>query len=294
MGGRLARRVAGVVVGAAATVLVLGLAVALAVTGLVRSGEYRRGYASDDLLVVLAIGSDIGPPYRPGNPAEGRADGIHLFVVDTAARRMTVVDLPRDLAIGGGKVNAHLARGGPERLEAQLEAWSGLAIDFYAMGSFQSLTAVVETLGGVQVDVPQRMLDAFSGSDLQPGPQVLGPVQALAFTRDRKSLADGDIGRSRNQTRLMLAAMAQVREASVGDMGIVLRTVATLRQHTLTNIPAGEMLPLALTALSIPPDAIEQVTISGPFDFIGAASVIRPQPGDLFQRLNQGQVGPSQ
>ncbi|MGI9016861.1 MAG: LCP family protein [Euzebya sp.] len=275
-----------------AVALVLVATGAVAVEGLVRTGLYRTGYGADGLLIVLAIGSDIGPPQRPGNPAAGRADGIHLFVVDPATSRMTVVDVPRDSAIGGTKVNAHLAFGGPERLEAALEAWSGLDIDYYVMGSFQSVQAVTTSLGGIVVNVPQRMADPFSGTDLQPGPQTLGPDQTLAFARDRKSLPDGDIGRSRNQTVLMLSALQQTRAASRTNLTYIANVVATLRQHTLSNIPAGEMVTLAYVALRLEPQNIEQVTLSGPFGFIGDQSVIYPQPGDLFPRLMAGQVGP--
>ncbi|HUG84966.1 MAG TPA: LCP family protein [Euzebya sp.] len=272
----------------------VGALSALALDGLAFSGSHRVGYSSDDLLVVLAIGSDLGPPLRPGDPTRGLADGIHLFVVDTTTDRMTVVDIPRDSAIGGGKVNSHLAHGGPEQLEAQLEAWTGLAIDFWVLGSFQSVEAVTHDLGGITIDVPQRLLDPYSGTDLHPGPQTLDPGQALGFTRNRRSLGDGDIGRSANQTRLMLAALGQVRGAAEGNLHYVVNVVATLRQHTASNIPPGQMLTLALTALRIQPENIAHVTISGPFSTIGRGSVILPQPGDLFQRLSEGQVGPAQ
>lgn len=265
---------------------------ALAVTGMARTGLYRAGFASDGLLIVLAIGTDIGPPLRPGNPLTGRADGIHLFVADTATNRMTVVDIPRDSAIGGAKVNAYLATGGPERLRSVLMEWTGMPIDYYVLGSFQSVQAITRTLGGIALDVPQTMTDPFSGTNLQAGPQVVGPAQALAFSRDRKSLSDGDIGRSRNQTHLMLAALRQTQRSSAQNLNYVVQIVATLRQHTESNIPPGAMVPLAYAALRIQPDAIEQVTISGPFGFIGTQSVIYPQPGNLFERLNAGQVGP--
>ena len=160
------------------------------------------------------------------------------------------------------------------------------------MGSFQSLTAVVQTMGGVTVDVPQVMIDPYSASNMQPGPQVLGPEQALAFSRNRRSLSDGDIGRTRNQTRLMLAALSQLQTAGLRDIRPVMDVVGTLREHTASNIPHGEMLPLAMTALAIPAEHIEHITLSGPFGFIGPASVVHVRPGDTFQRLSAGQIGP--
>ena len=284
-------RVIGAVV-AAALVLALTPLGSLALDGLAKSVIYRSTYADDDLLVVLAIGSDEGPPHRPGDPLTARADGIHLLVVDTRTSRMTVVDVPRDSAIGGTKVNAHLAFGGPERLQANLEAWSGLPIDFWALGSFYSLEQVATGLGGVEVEVLQPMHDRFSGSNLDPGLQRLDAGQALAFTRDRKSLPNGDIGRAHNQGRLIIAALEQMRRESGGDLQQVLGYVSLFERSVAHNIPPSEVLPLALMALRIEPANIEHVTISGPFGSIGGQSVIRPQPGDLFTRLSQGLVGP--
>ncbi len=280
----------------AATLLLVLLAAltplrATALDGFTRIMTWQAGFADDDLLVVLAIGSDAGPPHRPGDPLTARADGIHLLVVDTDTRRMTIVDIPRDSAIAGGKVNRLLAFGGPDRLEAELEAWSGLPIDFWALGSFWSLEQMVTGMGGLEIDVVQRMNDPFSGTDLQPGVQRLSPVQALAFSRDRKSLLDGDIGRSHNQGRMMRAALAQVQRERSGLQDLM-GLVQLFSRSTANNIPPSELLPLALTALQIPPEGIEQVTISGPFGNIGGGSVIYPQPGNLFERLRSGQVGP--
>lgn len=265
---------------------------ALALDGLVRHAGLRADYQADDLLVVLAIGSDAGPPHRGGDPMTGRADGIHLLVVDTRTYRMTIVDIPRDSAIGGSKVNAHLVLGGPARLEGELEAWSGLPIDFWVLGSFWSIEQMATGLGGIEVEVQVPMHDPFSGTALDPGAHRLDPAQALAFTRDRKSLVDGDIGRSRNQGRMMVSVLEQMRRERPA-LTDVLGLVQLLDRSTAHNIPDVDLLPLALTALRIEPGSIEQVTVTGPFGTIGGGSVIHPQPGDLFTRLLQGQVGPS-
>lgn len=271
--------------------LVLATTGALAQGGLTILGSFRPPPASGDLLVILAIGSDVGPPHRPGNPLRGRADGIHLLMVDTVASRMTVVDIPRDSAIGGTKVNAHLAFGGPDRLEAELEAWSGVAIDYWALGSFRSVERIAEGLGGIPVTVEVPMNDPFSGTALAPGPTVLDPGQALAFTRDRKSLPDGDIGRSRNQTRLLLAVLEQLRtqQPSLTDL---VGYVQLFSSNVVTNIPPSQILPLATTALRLDPASIRHVTLRGPFATIGGQSVIRVQPGDVFVRAQAGDVGP--
>lgn len=264
---------------------------AVAMDGLVHDVLLRPGYASDDLLVILVIGSDVGPPHRPANPLRGRADGIHLLVTDTSAARMTIVDVPRDALIGGTKVNAHLAFGGPERLERVLEDWTGLAVDFWVLATFRSIENIVDGLGGVQIEITQPMRDRFSGTQLDPGVQRLPGWQALAFVRDRKSLPDGDIGRSRNQGRLIHAALVELR-ARFRDPPALLEAVGLLARNTVSNIPPQDLLPLALLATRIDPSDVAQVTISGPIGSAGGQSVVLPRPGDVFTRLAAGQVGP--
>lgn len=287
MTGRLGRTLGALVL----AVALVGAGAGALVAEVVNQVVVRPGYADDDLLVMLVIGSDQGPHHRPGNPLEGLADAIHLLVVDTRTSRMTIVDLPRDSWIAGSKVNGHLASGGPERLERVLEEWTGLPIDYWILSTFRGMERMVEGLGGIDAVVEHPMHDRYSGTNLEPGAQRLDAQQALAFTRDRRSVPGGDLGRTRNQGLLIRFAHAQMR-VHHDDLAQVLRLVQLLAQNTVSNIPPGQLLPLALLALRIEPEAIAQETIRGPTGFIGAQSIVHAQPGEVFDRLRAGQVGP--
>src|SRR2546422_2739838 len=52
--------------------------------------------------------------------------------------------------------------------------------------------AMIDKVGGLAVNVPFRMLDTYSGVDLQAGAQRLNGEQALAMARDRHSLLSSD------------------------------------------------------------------------------------------------------
>lgn len=251
----------------------------------------RKSYGKDGLLTILVIGSDLGPPHRPADPLRGRADGVHLVSVDTKGKRATIVDFPRDSMIAGRKVNAHLQVGGPQRLEGALETYTGIPVDFWILGTFRSIENLVDGLGGVDVVVETRMQDAFSGSDFQPGPQKLAGWQALAFVRDRKSVPGGDFGRARNHGVLLRHAHRQIRERH-GGMPELVRLVGLLSRNTVSNIPKTELLQLALLATEIPPEGIMQVALGGTAGMEGRASVVRLAPGNTFDRIRAGQVGP--
>lgn len=255
------------------------------------SAVFRRSYLKDGLLTVLVIGSDLGPPHRPADPLRGRADGVHLIAVDTQTKRATIVDFPRDSMIAGRKVNAHLQIGGPSRLEAAMESYTGIPVDFWALGTFRSIENLVDGLGGVDVVVETRMLDAFSGSDFQPGAQRIAGWQALAFVRDRKSVPGGDFGRTRNQGSLLRYAHAQIRR-SHADLPELLRLVGLFARNVATNIPKTELVQLAVLAAEIPAANVLQVPLGGSAGMEGRASVVRLAPGGTFDRIRAGQVGP--
>ncbi len=270
----------------------LGLLAAGAVAATLHRADVRPPYAHDGLLVVLVIGSDIGMPYRSGDPLRGRADGLHLLAVDTEARAATIVNIPRDTLAGGTKINAHLAFGGPERQVSAVEDYTGIPIDHYALTTFRGIEEMTRILGGVEVEVERRMVDRFSGSNLHPGRQTLDGEQSLAFVRDRNSHPDGDFGRTRTHGLFMRSVHEQVVSRH-NDLRDLTYLTAHFARTTVTDIPADQLLPLALLATQIDPADVHQEALSGSFGTTsGGASIVHLQSGDAFERIRRGEVGP--
>lgn len=247
-------------------------------------------YDADGKLVILALGSDIGPPNRAGDPRRGRADAIHLIAVDTRRERATIVDIPRDSLITGTKVNAHLNTGGPDAMVAVLEDYTGIEIDYHVLTSFSGLERMVGALGGLRVTIDTPMYDRSSGSAFSTGPRRLGPKNALAFSRDRHSLSDGDFGRSRNQGELLRAAHRRLRGSGLIEL---VRLAGAFSRNTVTDIPLSRLLELGLLANRLKPSDVQQVPLSGAITTgAGGASIVLLNPGDAFARIRAGRIGP--
>lgn len=270
----------------------LGLVGVAAAATIAHRASVHPGHAQDGLLTVLAIGSDIGPPHRPGDPLRGRADGVHLIAVDTASRRATVIDIPRDTYVGGRKLSDLLFFLGPDAFTGAVADYAGVRIDYWALMTFRSIENVVDELGGVQITVDTPMRDAASGSNFAVGPQRLAGHQALSFLRDRKSVPGGDFGRTRNQGNMMRFVHAQVR-GDVTDLPQLGRLVALFARNTATNIPPSQLLPFARLALQIEPADVRQTSLQGSIGTApNGASIVNLHPGDAFDRIRAGQVGP--
>ncbi len=227
--------------------------------------------------VLLVLGSDEGPP-REGSVLTGRADGFHLVVLSPERTHVSILSFPRDTwvhvpGLGQAKINASLM-GGPDRAVATAEAVSGLEVDDWIVTSFNGFMTGVDLLGGVEVDVEGRLLDAAAGTDLAPGRQVLSGSQALAYARDRKSRPGGDLGRSEAHARFLQALHAQLHAEAPGPLRLA-ELVGHLVRTTESSLDTPRLFALAALAMQVPPERVGRVRLDARVGTAGSASVVR-------------------
>lgn len=218
----------------------------------------------DGLVFFLVAGADA----RPGESIrKTRADSIHLLAVDPATKAGTIVGIPRDSWVnvpgrGEAKINTALSSGGPGLLVDTVKNLTGLPIHYYALTGFRGFSAIVDELGGVDVLVPRRMNDRYSGAHFEPGWHHFNGERALAFARNRQDVANGDFSRSENHGLLMLAALAKLR-AEVDDDGGLRRWLSVLGAHAELDSPASELDGLAALGRRLDPSRINNVVVPG-------------------------------
>jgi polyisoprenyl-teichoic acid--peptidoglycan teichoic acid transferase len=213
----------------------------------------------------------IGTGARSDNPAEsgsdpGLADAVHVIGVNPAMNAGTILDIPRDTeGPTGAKINSYIVNNPDNDLRTMADAVqsiTGAPITYVIRANFPHFVQMVDEIGGVDVDVRQRMDDPTgSGADFNPGFSHLTGDQALAFARDRHSFSNGDLTRSENQGLLILGAlgMLRARNPSFGD---TVHLVATAARHTkLDNLGVGELFRLGQYALTLDPNNIKNVVL---------------------------------
>ncbi|HEX9765641.1 MAG TPA: LCP family protein [Nitriliruptorales bacterium] len=247
------------------TVALVGVAVGV--------GTFLAPPTDSDGYVLLVLGSDEGPP-RGGSAMTGRADGFHLIVVSADHQHATIMSFPRDTwtsvpGLGNTKINAALTRG-PENAVAAAERETGLQVDDWIVTGFDGLIMLVGSLGGVQIDVEQRLTHM---SRIEAGPQRLSGTTALSYLRDRKSRPGGDLDRAEAHGRFLAAVHQQIVTEGPG-LDRLFEHVASLDSYTESSLSTTELLRLAAMALRIPPQNVQRVRLDGRIGTAGSASVV--------------------
>ena len=170
---------------------------------------------------VLLVGVD-----RRADPEEGvRSDTLILVRVNPVARTASMLSIPRDSVadipnVGLAKINYAFSFGyanaealyGPgtdpdsagRAVAAEaVERLLGTRVDYTAQVDFQGFERLVDSVGGVVVDVPAPLLDAEYPTEnygveriyIPQGIQVLDGRTALIYARTRHASSDFDRGR---------------------------------------------------------------------------------------------------
>jgi len=227
---------------------------------------------------VLVLGNDS----REAG-GQGLGDAEHVIGVNPATGDATILDVPRDTeAPGGGKINSYHPSGGLPANVAQLERMMGIDISYAMTTDFPGFVAMVDDIGGVDIDVTEPMVDSDSGTDFQPGRYKMSGESLLAYSRNRKSYpAAGDRQRTVNQGTAIIAALATLRAQNPGPVGTV-RLIDILARHVRTEgMGLTELYDLGRLALSIDPAKVRNVLVP-----TGAGSgtnlSVAPEARDLF------------
>ena len=141
-----------------------------------------------------------------------RSDVNIIAVVNTRTRHIQLINTPRDYYVphlasnGAPDKLTHAALYGVDASIYALEKLYGIQIDFYVKMNFSGFEGVIDALGGI---------DVYSEYDFTVDPikhytvgmNHLTGLEALAFARERKSFAAGDVQRGKHQMEVIKATV---------------------------------------------------------------------------------------
>ena len=107
------------------------------------------------VLNVMLFGED-----NKGEDEHGRTDTMIMMSVDNRHKKIKLTSFQRDTYVyipghGNNKINAAYTLGGPKLTIETIEANFGIKVDRYAVVDFDSFIEIIDTLGGIDMEVTQ-------------------------------------------------------------------------------------------------------------------------------------------
>lgn len=238
-------------------------------------------YQQEKPLSIVILGRDTRPETGSLN-----TDVMIVTVVNPKTKKVTMVSLPRDTRVkipgysNYHKINAVYSNGEHERRVAEangripeengvtltkktLKELLGIPVQYYVEVDFDGFKAIIDELGGIEVNVDRRLVydDPTDDThiDLQPGLQVLNGEQALGYVRHRHDnrgpkYYSSDFDRNRRQQEVIKAIVDKV--TSFGGLSKVMKLIDVGAQHVRTDLSPEQIKGLAKDFIGINSSAI--------------------------------------
>jgi len=258
-------------------------------------------WSGTERVNILLLGIDK----RPDEPVEGtRTDTIIVVSLDPVQHSAVMLSFPRDLWVsipgyGQQRINVAHAVGGPELTVKTLEANFGLHIDYWARIDFDGFRKIVDTLGGVVVDVERPIKDdeyptedyGYKRIYIPAGPQLMDGQTALEYARSRHS--ENDFGRAHRQQRVLLAM--RDRAMTLHMLPRVPALVSQAQSTVATDLSTSQIIGLARLAQDLDPSKVSSVVFdvryADPFIGPDGANLLAPNRAAIERVLARVQAG---
>ena len=233
-----------------------------------------------------------------GSPdQQTRTDTNLLLIVNPVANHIDMVSIPRDALVPNTALNnandklTHTGIYGIDTSVDTISQFFGIPVDYYARVSFNSMIEIVDTIGGIDVDVEIDFCEqdenrSFKKKDLiclKKGEQHLNGKQALAYSRHRKTEGYDNAGRERAQQRIIKAIINKLISPSA--LGYVNDLLDVAPNYVITDMPANQITKFVSSELdSMKPWTISSViSDTGVYDSQQVASLNpREGPYDVY------------
>ncbi len=172
----------------------------------------------------------LGIDRRDNDPGPWRTDTMILFSIDPISKTASMLSIPRDLWVSlpgynmEERINAahvygdqyNYPGGGPAYAKKAVQYNLGIPVHYYVRIDFNGFIKIVDTIGGIDVDVPREITDydyptpdnGTTFLHIDAGRQHMNGDLALKYARTRHD--SSDIDRARRQQQVIMAVRDKV------------------------------------------------------------------------------------
>jgi len=232
--------------------------------------------SGSDPINVLLLGSDTDAKFA------GNYNTQILIVVSIVPsdKKVSMLSIPRDLWVripghGAEKIGLAYGAGGVALARQTIESEFGIPIHYYAWVGLDGFIKVIDTLGGVDVDVSHPIVDDAYPDDINTSDpyayrrlyipadlQHLDGARSLQYVRSRHGDLIGDFGRSQRQQQVL-----DTLRSKTNGRDIVTRLpelASDLKDSVRTDMTIQELARLAAFADQIRSEPVQQFTLLPP------------------------------
>ena len=216
-------------------------------------------------FTVLLMGVDSDAEGIQNGSFNG--DSLMVITFNPKTLSTTILSIPRDSYVpiacfSGQRKNkiTHAAWQGENCMIDTIENFLDITIDYYVKINFTGVVELVDTLGGVEIDVPYNLCEQNSkrqwGSNtvyIEEGLQTLNGEQALAYARNRHPNPDkcsskwtnytsNDFIRGEHQQEVVTALLNKFKD--IKDLDTVYKLLDTISNNMVTNMSTDQILSL--------------------------------------------------
>lgn len=197
-----------------------------------------------------------------------RSDVNMVAVVNPKSYQVLLVNIPRDYYVqlhgryGKRDKLTHAGMYGVEMSVKTIEDLLDIDINYYFKVNFTSLEAIVDAIGGIEVNSEYAFTSYIGKYKFTKGINKLDGKRALAFARERKSFASGDRMRGKNQQAVLSAIIDKASTPSIiTKFDGLLKSLSNKFQ---TNMETKKMMELVKLQISkMPTWNVSMISLTG-------------------------------
>lgn len=233
----------------------------------------KTSKGKDEPFTILLLGMD-STIKDISTVTSFNADSIMLITFNPKTYNATILSIPRDTYVPISCINGkpeskitHSGWNGESCVISTIEDWMDIKIDYYIKVNFTALVSLVDSIGGIEVDVPYSFCEQNSNREwgqntvyVKKGHQTLNGEQALALSRNRHpnpsycssewtNYYSDDIIRGQNQQLVLNAVINKaIKSLSLDKIYSLLKIIDT---NVDTNMQINEITNYYSTAKEI-------------------------------------------
>lgn len=230
------------------------------------SDAINQKYGSQNIINFALFGLDT----HEDDEMAGRSDSIMIISVNRSNGAVKIISILRDSLVsiqghGKEKITHAYSYGGPELAINTINQNFDMNIQDYATVNFAKMAEIIDTLGGLDLEITEFELDLTNGigqstygkknfEDLEHSGQVhMNGKQAVSFARIR---TDSDNARAERQRKVISLLIDKIKQTSVLKYPSLLKQLLGYVETSMTYDEILGFAPMALKNITIQQTAV--------------------------------------